>query len=227
MAVRHGYGKVVTEGLVFALDAADVNSYPGSGTTWRDLSGNGNDGTLTNGPTFSSNNGGSLDFDGTNDHVTMGDILSLTSFTLEIWFKGTASDIYPGLLTKTDGSNFGNYGFYGDINDLYVRFGFYSNGSQKEVFDSSYEDLQAEEWVHYMGSYAGNGLKLYRNGILIASDSATSTPSTNNGELLIGSRYNLNYNFGGSIATAKIYNRALTASEVRINYRHYKNRFNI
>jgi hypothetical protein len=60
---------IATNGLVLCLDAANRKSYPGSGTTWTDLSGNGNNGTLTNGPTYSSANGGSLSFDGTNDVV--------------------------------------------------------------------------------------------------------------------------------------------------------------
>jgi hypothetical protein len=72
MAVQYASGKIVTSGLVLALDAADKNSYPGSGTTWTDLSGNGNNGTLVNGPTFSSANGGSIVFDGVDDYVTCG-----------------------------------------------------------------------------------------------------------------------------------------------------------
>ena len=73
MALGHG-PTVVTNGLVLALDAADRNSYPGSGTAWTDISGRGNTGTLTNGPTYSSANGGSIVFDGTNDYVDCGSI---------------------------------------------------------------------------------------------------------------------------------------------------------
>jgi hypothetical protein len=61
--------KIVTDGLVLCLDAANRKSYPGTGTAWNDLSGNGNNGTLVNGPTFSSANGGNLSFDGTNDYT--------------------------------------------------------------------------------------------------------------------------------------------------------------
>ena len=61
---------IVTDGLVLCLDAANKRSYPGTGTTWTDRSANGNNGTLTNGPTFDSANGGSIVFDGTNDYVT-------------------------------------------------------------------------------------------------------------------------------------------------------------
>ena len=64
--------RIVTDELVLALDAGNTKSYPGSGTTWTDLSGNGNDGTLLNSPTFNSANGGYLDFDGTNDYVNCG-----------------------------------------------------------------------------------------------------------------------------------------------------------
>ena len=64
------YGpRIVSNGLVLCLDAANKRSYPGTGTTWTDLSGNSNNGTLTNGPTFSAGNMGSILFDGTNDYV--------------------------------------------------------------------------------------------------------------------------------------------------------------
>ena len=63
---------IVENGLVLHLDAADTNSYPGSGTLWTDLSGNGNNGTLTNGPAYSSNNKGYFSFDGTDDYVDTG-----------------------------------------------------------------------------------------------------------------------------------------------------------
>ena len=85
-------GQIVTDGLVLCLDAANKDSYPGSGTTWSDLAGS-NNGTLTNGPTFDSGNGGSLVFDGVNDTVTMGSSstrtnLGITSyFTFDIWIN--------------------------------------------------------------------------------------------------------------------------------------------
>ena len=70
MAYRNG-PKIVTDGLVLCLDAAIGKSYPGSGTSWTDLSGNGNNGTLQNTPTFNSANGGSLIFDAANDVVSL------------------------------------------------------------------------------------------------------------------------------------------------------------
>ena len=63
---------VVEDGLVLALDAGNTQSYPGSGTAWTDISGKGNNGTLTNGPTYSSADGGAIVFDGINDHIDLG-----------------------------------------------------------------------------------------------------------------------------------------------------------
>jgi hypothetical protein len=79
--------RIVTDGLVLALDAANSLSYPGSGTTWTDLSGKGNNGTLVNGPTFSPTNGGSIVFDGTNDYISFPNNPNLDSqaITMESW----------------------------------------------------------------------------------------------------------------------------------------------
>lgn len=97
MAYRNG-PKIITDGLVLCLDAAGTKSYPGNGTTWTDLSGNGNNGTLINGPTFSSDNGGSLVFDGSNEWVACSASLSklniTTQFTYEVTFYITSNNAY-------------------------------------------------------------------------------------------------------------------------------------
>jgi hypothetical protein len=81
---------IVTDGLILSLDAANNKSYPRSGTTWNDLSGNGNNGTLVNGPTFSSANGGSIVFDGTNDVVSTTLVQTFVNeLTVETWYRGT------------------------------------------------------------------------------------------------------------------------------------------
>jgi hypothetical protein len=80
---------IITSGLLLNLDAGNTASYPGTGTTWTDLSGNGYNGTLTNGPTYSSSNGGTIVFDGTNDVASFGNILNigLSSWTMSCWVK--------------------------------------------------------------------------------------------------------------------------------------------
>ena len=87
-------------GLVLALDAADRNSYPGSGTTWTDLSGNGNNGTLTNGPTYNSGNLGSLVFDGSNDQVNLSLFSITNNFSVELWFSPEATHEIDGQSTS-------------------------------------------------------------------------------------------------------------------------------
>ena len=117
---------IVENGLVLHLDAADSNSYTGSGTLWTDLSGNGNNGTLTNGPTYSSNNKGCFILDGTDDRVDCGTNFSTyltgtNSFTIEcfiypqntqalyadIW--GNHTDNYTGLVCQQNGNNTNQY----------------------------------------------------------------------------------------------------------------------
>ena len=81
---------IVTSGLVLNLDAANMKSYPRSGTTWRDLSGLGNNGTLTNGPTFNSQNGGSIVFDGVDDYASINNTIGnfgTSDFTINFFFK--------------------------------------------------------------------------------------------------------------------------------------------
>ena len=79
---------IVSNGLVLYLDAAIGNSYPEAGTTWIDLSGRGNTGTLINGPTYSSANGRSIVFDGVNDYVS-GSIPTIDTWTMSIWYLST------------------------------------------------------------------------------------------------------------------------------------------
>ena len=85
----------VTSGLILNLDASNANSYPGSGTTWYDLSGNNKNGTLTNGPTFSAANGGCIVFDGVNDYVAGGNLGTFYSQgTISYWMYSTAVENY-------------------------------------------------------------------------------------------------------------------------------------
>ena len=104
--MAYSYGpSIVKSGLVLALDAANRKSYPGSGTVWSDLSGNNITGSLVNGPTYSSANGGSIVFDGTNDYVNCGDlpIFRISSqITLEAFFNISTYVNWSGIIGKSD-----------------------------------------------------------------------------------------------------------------------------
>ena len=103
MALVHGAGQIVVNGLVLYLDAASPRSYPGTGTAWTDLSGNGNNGTLTNGPTYSSANGGSIVFDGVNDYVLTPVNIDANPNTVSAWFNASSTNGARGIVITDNG----------------------------------------------------------------------------------------------------------------------------
>jgi hypothetical protein len=229
--------RIVTDGLVLVLDAGNSKSYPGSGTTWTDISGRGNTGTLTNGPTYSSANGGSIVFDGTNDYV---DISSTSAFnwglgdwTIELWFfvpsSYSTSNTY-GSIFQTNQMDIGilrsgltgTAGFY----NYDSGFGFISSPFGGYTF-GAYEYSCAGKWTQLSITKNGGTNYCYLNGTLYASKATNAlTNQSNSGKLGIyndGSSYPLN----GNIPKVSIYNRALTATEVSQNFNALRSRFSI
>lgn len=217
---------IVTSGLVLALDAGNTRSYPGTGTTWSDLSGRGNTGTLINGPTYSSSNGGSLVFDGTNDYVGSfpASICNTEDFTIHCFFNISVLTITPtrtGILgTRTTGG-------WGIITGLYntKQLSFYLFGSSSVA--TSATAIEANTWycVDVTRSVSANTINLYINGSFVSTATAgVLTPAIINGT--IGSENNGNY-LNGRIAEVKIYNRALSDTEVLQNFNALRGRFGL
>lgn len=215
--------KIVTSGLLLALDAADKLSYPGSGTTWRNLASNNFNCTLTNGPTFSGANMGSIVYDGADDTVTCNLVTSdANNVTMEAWFKATTLPGDRGLMLNGNGGSsgyglqFGACGTSGTT--LYVFFG----GLNCNVV--SYGTLVTNTWyqaVYTRTTSPGISNILYINGIS-RSTNTSSNPNAPAGSTLIGHSA-----FNGNISVARIYNRALTATEVLQNYNATKNRYGL
>ena len=214
-----GYGpRIVTDGLVLALDAADRNSYPGSGTNWFDLSGNGNTGTLTNGPTYSSANGGSLVFDGVDDYVNAPLTKSATC-TFSCWARTTTLGSNPMLF---------NAGPNGYGPDLF----FYSGNIYWNIWDGGANPLATTPASVTDGNYhyyvvvndASSNTKLYYDGVLLGT--ATYRSAANNTNLTIGGTADP-YIWNGNISNFTIYNRALTAAEIQQNFNATRSRFGI
>ena len=169
---------IVTEGLVLALDPQNTRSYVGSGTTWTDLTNNGNSGTLTNGPVFIpggpfNNSGGSVYLDGTGDYLTAGSASDWTflhngsSFTAECWFY-TASTSAATLLS-TSATQY-NPGFNFDINQGsagVVRFVLYKGTLGNLNVTSSASSFSVNTWNHVAAVYNSSTttLTLYINGV--------------------------------------------------------------
>ncbi len=241
MAYQNG-PKIVTDGLVLCLDAGNPKSYPGSGTVWTDLIRTGINGTLTNGPTFNSNNGGSVVFDGTNDYSVSGGLTgSFASFTVIAWF-------YPTLLKNYANVVDCNYAYNATTGNIGPRLEFdaggvlgwaYSNITNNN--DSYYghivltSGLLANTWHCAAITYNGSNSITYYNGNATAVSRIVVGSPTG----FIGTMNNLNIGrgfsnivsseryFAGRISSVQIYNRALSASEILQNYNATKGRFKL
>ena len=215
---------IVTSGLVLHLDAGNTSSYPGSGTTWFDLSGN-NHGTLENGPTYSSANGGSIVFDGVNDRVSAfpTQISGTGSKTISLWIKINTTS-RTGLAGIRSTANWG-WGF--TVNRTTIgNLTFYdTNGSHLEVAAG----LTTSIWYHVSVTYnsATRIATLYLNGYQIGSLANFNSLNTSTFKGVIGHEEEgmAGSFFKGNIAQVAIYSRELTAAEVLENYNALRPRF--
>jgi hypothetical protein len=226
MALSHS-PSIVTNGLVLCLDAGNPKSYAGIGTVWTDLSGQGNNGTLVNGPTYSSSNGGSIVFDGGDDIVSISDsnILDITtSISLESWIYATKSTGIQNVISKSSASQNNSY-IYPRTDDGWTTATFYLGVPIFTTLIASWPSRDA--WHHTVATYDGATMKIYIDGVLSNSKSQSGTISTNTNSLTIGSQPGYGEYYGGRVSGAKIYNRALTASEIQQNYNALRSRFGI
>jgi hypothetical protein len=215
--------QISLNGLVLCLDAANSKSYPGSGTIWTDLSGNGNNGTLVNGVGYNSGNLGSLVFDGVDDYVTLG-TASLLNTTLN---GNTNWTILYWVNPQNDGRilDRGNIGQdpTGSL-ELNVR-----SISRNNTFGGSSSlstNIVNTGW-NFVGLSRTSSLlhSWYLNGTF--SNSTQTTESYDgSGIWKIGRRaFNTSSILQGNIAQVSIYNRALTAAEIQQNYNATKSRY--
>ena len=230
MAFTRG-ANVVTNGLVLCLDAANSKSYPGSGTTWRDLSGTNNSGSLTNGPTFSSANGGSIVFDGVDDKVIVPHISSynLANLTVLVWIKPASpyTGTYRGIISKEGADR--DWNFYllsssanGIVNNYHFSTARASSYTSLAPIPGG--SLLLDTW-HQCGFSISEGvLKYYLDGSIINQGSINFSPANSSYPITIGAADNYTK---GNIATTQVYNRGLTLEEVQQNYNTQKSRYNL
>jgi hypothetical protein len=224
-----GFGSNVStpDPLVLNLDAGNSSSYPGSGTTWTDLSGNGHNATLINGPTYTSDDGGSLIFDGIDDYATISSASALGGFSgdfsIEFWFKGGDQTTYDILL-----ENYNNGGArqLWDIqataqgNVLWVR-----NGSV--IFTTSGIDAFDDNWHQHVVSRVGATITYYIDTISRGSETFSTTLSSGD-TLGIGKWSGGGYFIEGSFPIIRIYNgKGLTQGEVSTSFDAVKARFGL
>lgn len=231
MALVHS-PSIVTNGLVLFVDAANPRSYGGTGTTWTDLTGNGNNGTLMNmtSDNYSKNKRGLFTLDGINETIRFGtgqNFFPLYNFSMEIWFRsdGTTptTGTVPGLLGFTYG-----IGILVDTNRLRFRL---DNGTSLPLLDTpqSYSFFDSS-WHNTVIQATLNSRSIFIDGSLAATQSFTWSGQTRwptNTVNLGRDNNDANYYFTGAISLFSLYNRALTADEIRQNYDALKGRFGI
>lgn len=233
---------IVTQGLVGHWDAGNPYSYPATGTTWTDLSGNGNNGTLINGPTFSADRGGGIVFDGTNQYVNFGASSSLnttTSATIGAMVRFNANYggllPYQELLTKrvadpTNASNYGiNFNGRSTINEMQL---YYTAGGNYRILKATLNtNFPTDQWQYIVGvlekSSTSTILSLYKNADLVTSGTFAGNLETNAASLMFGAYTGTINSFAGRASVLQIYTRALSAGEIFQNFQATRWRFGI
>ena len=237
------------ESNAFVTDYKNTTSSPIFRTTWTDLSGNNNNGTLTNGPTFSSTNGGSIVFDGSDDYANCGTSVGnfgTSNFTINFFFKTTTNSIPCTFIAKSIGSDpTSNYGWLINNGSSANNLGFAIatvNGSWGTAGSYSIQTSGANirngiwQMATVVGDRTQSNIFIYLNGIsqtlqgyVGAAAFSTVGNVTNNEILAIASESDSSspFRIAANIAQVSIYNRALSVSEVLQNYNALKNRFNL
>ena len=232
MAYSMGPGKIVEDGLVFYVDAANKESYPGSGTTWFDLKGNDN-GTLTSSPTFVNENGGVIDFDSTDYVNTNLDSSTYNSFSINAWVNGDSLSTYQTVAAQTRyGTPWSNSSWL-----LYIEapggtpyMTFYIGSGGSFILAGKNTVLSSGQWYHVVGTWDGSTSKLYINGVKETTEGTVPSMNTTPINTLIGASLNgggtgnTGY-WNGKISNVQIHNRALSSQEVNQNYNALKGRF--
>jgi hypothetical protein len=220
--------RVVTDGLVLYLDAANTKSYPGTGTTWGDISRGGNNGTLVNGPTFNSGNGGSIIFDGVDDYanIPIPSVNSYDTITICGFIKWLSygEDMFLGMTTY-------------DVWTAGNCLGF-NNGASNVIGINAATVTSLGllgNWRYYTFVMNKSGLlstnKIYINGVSVGPLTAVVASDGNipgfNTNLRLCSWNNGGFNGNMQYGNLQVYNRALTAQEIQQNYNATKSRFGL
>lgn len=222
----YGTPPIVTSGLVLQLDAANRNSYPTTGTTWTDLSGRNNNGTLIS-TNYGNNFGGNISFSGTlTSYITTTNNGSLTfgsgDFSVECWFNtnGVSQTNNAALVCVNAIASANNWQFSFSTNILSY---FYNSISSVATTYSA----TTSGWTHLLLTRIGVTTRIYINGVFnVSTNAATSTYSDISG-FKLGQNRGSNAFYNGAISIVRAYNIGLSPSEVLQNYNALKTRFGL
>jgi hypothetical protein len=218
---------IVTNGLVLALDAGNTKSYTGGSTTWRDISGNGRNGTLTNGPTFNSGNGGQIQFGPTSRYINIPSSVNVgnpNTICAFIKLSGSNAD------TVVYGSNANGVDNWLGISSNRPRIFATqtSNVNNFELLGTTTLDTTNTIWYFIASTISGSVATLYLNGVQENTTTQAFTIGSWDGSAAIGRRGSTDQRYlTGSVAYVMGYNRALSQQEILQNYNAGKTRFGL
>jgi hypothetical protein len=227
----HAGPDTIESGLVLSLDAGNIKSYPGSGTTWTDLSSRSNNGTLVNGVGYNNSNSGTMVFDGTDDYVS--NSAALTSgqqkYTISAWWRTTANNRIQVVWEQNNSSATTNN--RAALLFLNSNWGF--NGQNNDAHDKV--PVRINQWTNGVitvdTTLGSNPIKIYENGSLYWQGNTDGNASNLNvGTSVAGIGRKIPSNnefFVGNIAQVAIYNIVLTAAEVQQNFAAIRGRFGL
>ena len=225
---------MIQDGLVLSLDASDLNSYVSGSTVWNDVSGNNNSGTLTNGPTYNSANGGSIVFDGTNDYINIP--FSGNIYCIDFWIKPTTSISYINTGSYILNFNNGQQSLaFGSCtatitNELITVL---TNSNPSIGIRSSYVSTTEtiSGWTNIVTNWNGNHYVFTVNGNTKTTTYNQFTQEVINAinpvKLGLSTGTGTTGAFDGNIANLKFYSQSLSSQEVLQNYNSLKSRFGI
>lgn len=217
---------IVRNGLVLHLDAANKKSYPGSGNTWNDLSGNGNNASLLNGPAFSSDFSGNLILDSTNDWIDCGNasIFSPPLLTASIMVRCSSFSTRPHLFGRGDGGA-GNFYIVIETNGT-LRF--YNDVGSGWTIAANTAAFSLNTWTYVTVTHDGSFSRIFYNGTQRVSTARVGNlRSWQSNTLQIGSILNGNSLINGNVALVQLYGRALSANEIAQNFNALRGRYGI
>ena len=212
------YKNIITRGLAFYVDASALESYSRSGTLWYDLGSSNATSTLTNGPTFSTDGGGSILLDGNNDYAVTNNVsLAYSGYTMECAVKYTSVSGNQGLFSYSQ-SGAGKYINLYKANGAGMRWE--TNAGQAITGTNN---LTSGVWYYFTGVWDGANGYLYRNATLETS-AAMSSHTSQTSTFDIGTYAGVT---NGNIGFARFYTRALTSAEITHNFNIQRGRFGL
>ena len=227
---------IVTGNLILSLDAGDVSSYPGSGTTWTDTIG-GKVFTLAGSPTlptYNSSNGGYINFTAAAQQYASATSFAsiLSTYTIEVWhlFTGTSTGTAPVLFGEAR-SSYSNFmiGRTGSTTPLKIQGGFYNGAWQQGTTNPGDYFQPSNGWYQFVLTYDGSTIKLYANNILQLTKTPSDFTIARSGlGLNIMRRQDMaNNHWGGGVSIIRVYDTALDSTQITQNYDAQKSRFGL